>query len=126
MSTRAAARVAPRPAARPRAARRPDLHLTRRRRRARVRIRLGLLTIPLLALLFSGVIYVNAAELELTKQQGQVARHTAEVQDQIARLRVTQSEMDVNVRARADRMGMYRPASGDLRYITVRGTAPTP
>jgi len=126
MSTRAAARVDPRPDAPPRA-RPAELRVARRRRRrGRVRLRLGLLTIPLFALLFSGVVYVNSAELALIKRQGQVARQTAEVQEQIARLRASQNQMDVAVRARADRMGMFRPKSDDLRYIEARGVAPTP
>ncbi len=125
MSGRAAARVATRPAARPQPQRRAELQLARRRRR-RPRIRLGLLVIPLFALLFSGVIYVNSAELALVKRQGQVARQTAEVQEQIARLQGTRSQTDVAVRARADRMGMFRPRSDDLRYIQARGATPAP
>ncbi len=127
MSTRGAlardevARPEPRPRPRPTAVR------TQPRRRRRPRIRLGLLTIPLVALLFSGVVFINARELALVKRQGQVVRQTSEVQDQLAALTARQGKIDAGVRGWAEKTGMVSPSSDLLHYVTARPqTAPTP
>lgn len=128
MSTRGAAardHVA-RPQSSPRPRPRPTAVRTRPRRR-RFRVRLGLLSIPLVALLFAGVVYINSAELALVKRQGQVVRQTANVQEQLARLNARQDKIDVTVRARAENMGMISPSSDALRYVAARpAPAPTP
>ncbi len=117
-----------RPQAQPRPRTRPtEVRSRPRRRRSRLRIRLGLLSIPLVALLFAGVVYINSAELALVKRQGEVVRETARIQEQLAGLNGRQAKIDVTVRARAESLGMINPSSDALRYVTARPTpAATP
>lgn len=121
----APARPARTPAPAPAPRRRPTVVTRqRRRRRARFRLRLGLATIPLVAVLFAGVIYVNSAELRVTKRQGEVVRRTAVVQGQIDMARAAQAKRDAVVRTRAEELGMVTPNSDDLHYIEARPAAP--
>lgn len=119
MSTRGAAatRPAPRPAGRPRERTRPRPVPRARRRRT---FRLGLTIIPLVAVLFSGVVWLNAATLSLTKKQGQVARQIGGVQDQLGQLKAAQAQFDNRIRAAAEKQGMVRPKSGDWTYVPAR------
>lgn len=114
------ARPAPRPRPRPRVVR------SSARRRRQVRIRFGLLTIPLIALLFAGVVFINSKELSLVKRQGEVVRQTARVQEQLAQLNAKQEKADVTVRTRAEAMGMVNPSTDSIQYITARPETPTP
>ncbi len=128
MSTRGAAArdhvARPQPSSRPRP--RPAAVRSPSRRR-RFRIRLGLLYIPLVALLFAGVVYINSKELALVKRQGEVARQTARIQEQLALTSGRQAKIDATVRARAESMGMISPSSDAIRYIAARpAPAPTP
>ena len=83
-------------------------------------MRLGLAIIPLIATLFAGVVYVNSAELRVTKRQGQVARQTVAVQEQIAQLNATLAKRDVQVHAKADALGLILPTSEQLQFLDVR------
>lgn len=98
----------------------------RRRRRMRGRLRLGLAVIPVIALLFGGVVYVNSLELGITKTQGAVTRHTIEVQEQITSLRAAQARRDLVVRNRAADLGLIRPLTEDLHFVTARRTVAGP
>jgi hypothetical protein len=90
------------------------------RSRRRRSFRLGLAIIPLIALLFGGVVWLNAATLSLTKKQGQVARQIGGVQDQLGQLKAAQAQFDNRIRAAAEKQGMIRPTSGKWTYIPAR------
>jgi len=117
----AAARPAPAraPVARPR---RPAL--ARPRGRQRRSTRLGLLLIPVVAILLGGIVWVNAAELRLTKQQGDVARRQARVQQQLTALKAREERMDTEVVDRATTLGMRFPTANEVTYLDASGTRP--
>lgn len=120
-----AATAAARPARQPqRAPRQRPTVVQRRRRRVRFRLRLGLATIPLVAILFAGVVFVNSAELKVTKRQGQIVRQTALVQEEIAQYKATQARKDVKVAAQAQQLGMVLPGSDQLRFVRARPLDP--
>ncbi len=120
-----AATAPARPARQPQRAPRPrPMVVQRRRRRARFRLRLGLATIPLVALLFAGVVYVNSAELKVTKRQGQIVRQSALVQEEIAQYKATQARKDVKVASQAQTYGMVLPGSDQLRFVRARPLDP--
>jgi len=114
-----ATRPAPKPAVRPKERTRPRAVPSFRRRR-RFRLRLGLAIIPLVALLFAGVVWLNAAKLSVTKRQGQIVRQIAAVGDQIGGLKSAQAQADGQVIAWAEKQGMIRPGSADLTYVRAR------
>lgn len=114
-----ATRPAPKPGARPRDRTRPRAVPTSRRRR-RLRLRLGLAVIPLVAILFAGVVWLNAAKLSVTKRQGQIVRQLAGVGDQIGQLKSAQAQADGGVIAWAEKQGMIRPGSAALTYVRAR------
>lgn len=117
---RAAPARAPRqdPRRAPQKRRRPQV--VARSRRPRRRIRLGLTIIPIIAALFAGVIYVNSAELRVTKAQGNVTRQTIEVQEQIASLEAQRARRDLIVRNRAGSLGFVTALTEDLNFVTAR------
>ena len=112
-----ATRPAPTPGARPKERTRPRAVPASRRRR---RVRLGFAVIPLVALLFAGVVWLNAARLSVTKRQGQIVRQIAGVGDQIGVLKTAESQKNGEVIAWAVRQGMIRPGSADLTYVRAR------
>jgi hypothetical protein len=115
----ALARPAPRPSGPARPRTRPKAVPAARKRR-RPRIRLGLAVIPLVAILFAGVVWVNAAKLSVTKRQGQIARQMTAVQEQLMLLTAQQAQEDQTVKQTAENLGMIRPGSGDWTYVTAR------
>lgn len=120
MSARGALATQParRPDERPRPRTRPKaVPAARRRRRVRFRLRLGLAVIPFVAVLFGGVVWLNAAKLTITKQQGQVARSTILVQQELSNLRSQQAQSDARVIKWAELAGMSQPKSGDWTYL---------
>lgn len=112
-----ASRPAPAPGARPKTRSRPRAVPVSRRRR---RFRLGLAVIPLVAVLFAGVVWLNAAKLSVTKRQGQIVRQIAAVGDQIGQLKTVESQKNGVVAAWATRQGMVRPGSADLTFVKAR------
>lgn len=112
-----ASRPAPAPGARPKARPRPRAVPASRRRR---RFRLGLAVIPLVAVLFAGVVWLNAAKLSVTKRQGQIVRQIAAVGDQIGQLKTVESQKNGVVAAWATRQGMVRPTSAQLSFVKAR------
>ena len=114
-----ATRPAPKPGARPKEHARPRAVPTSRRRRG-LRLRLGLAIIPLVAALFAGVVWLNAAKLSVTKRQGQIVRQIAGVGDQIGLLKSAQAQEDGKVIAWAEKQGMIRPGSAELTYVRAR------
>ncbi len=93
---------------------------SRRRGRPRIRLRLGLTVIPLLAVLFAGVVWLNSAKLAITKKQGQVARSTVLVREELSALKSRQAQSDGAVRKAAEEMGMIQPKSGAWIYLPAR------
>ena len=96
------------------------VHRQRRRHRLRRRWRLGFAVIPMIAILFGGVVFANSMELGLVKQQGAVAKHTIEVQGQIDSLQMLKAHQDLLVRNRAANMGFVRPPTSEIGFIDVR------
>jgi hypothetical protein len=111
-----ASRPAPAPGARPKARPRPRAVPASRRRR----FRLGLAAIPLVAVLFAGVVWLNAAKLSVTKRQGQIVRQIAAVGDQIGQLKTVESQKNGVVAAWATQQGMVRPTSAQLSFVKAR------
>lgn len=93
---------------------------SRRRSRTRFRLRLGLTVIPLIAVLFGGVVWLNSAKLAITKQQGQVARDTVGVSEELSILKSSQAQWDGKVVKKAELMGMTQPKSDGWTYLTAR------
>ena len=123
MSARGAAATQPvrRPDERQRPRPRPQaVPSSRRRTRPRFRLRLGLTVIPLIAVLFAGVVWLNAAKLAITKQQGQVARDTVGVGEELSILKSQQAQFDGHVIKAAELMGMTQPKSDGWTYLTAR------
>lgn len=123
MASRGAA--AARPQTRPQTPARPRprpkaVPAARRRRRFRLRIRLGIAVIPLVGLLFMGIVYVNSAKLAVTKRQGQIATQMVAVQSEIARLQTRSAQSDAKVRKFAEAQGMTLPPSDEWVYVPAR------
>lgn len=116
----AAARPSRAPETRTRPRSRPVVVQRQSRRRRLRRLRLGLATIPLVAVLFVGVVYVNSAQLGVTKTQGAVIRQTIAVQEQITSLQARQARRDLIVRNRAVGLGLVRPSTDDLHFVQAR------
>ena len=76
--------------------------------------------IPLIAVLFGGVVWLNSAKLAITKQQGQVARDTVGVGEELSILKSQQAQLDGTVVKAAELMGMIQPKSGGWTYLTAR------
>ena len=112
-----ATRPAPKPGARPKEQTRPRPVPTSRRH---LRVRLGFAVIPLVALLFAGIVWLNAARLSVTKRQGQIVRQIAGVGDQIGQLKSAEAQKNGEVTAWAEKQGMIRPGSADLTYVRAR------
>ena len=121
MSGRGALATQPgrRPDERPRPRPRPQAVPAARRRR-RPRFRLGLTVIPLVAVLFAGVVWLNSAKLAITKQQGQIARSTVLVREELSALKSQQAQSDAKVTKAAELAGMIRPKSDQWTYLTAR------
>ena len=83
-------------------------------------MRLGLAVIPVVAILFAGVVWLNSAKLAITKQQGQVARSTVLVREELSALKSQQAQSDSHVTKAAELMGMIQPTSGDWTYLPAR------
>lgn len=108
-----ARRAAPEPQApRPRpAGRRPQaaVRSTAHRMAAR-RPRLGLLWIPLLALLLAGIVWINVAKLGVTTQTSRVIEQQQQVQDETLRLKNALDTRSSLLAQRAEqRLGMTSP-----------------
>ncbi|HJZ60720.1 MAG TPA: hypothetical protein VKD47_01055 [Miltoncostaeaceae bacterium] len=78
----------------------------------------------MVAILLGGIVWVNAAELRLTKQQGDVARRQARVQQQLTALKAREERMDTEVVDRATTLGMRFPTANEVTYLDASGTRP--
>lgn len=118
MSTRATARAHPHapaperrsaPRSRPRRAPAP-----RRASRPRIRVRhLGLLVIPIVALLLGGIVWVNVSKLAFTAETGRVVERSRAMEAQNLRLKAQLDRANSTVIDRAqDRLGMVMPGDG--------------
>jgi hypothetical protein len=120
VSTRAAARTAPAPA-RPRPRARPASRAGRprtARARRRTRVRLGRLTIPVVALVLGGIVWINVAKLTLTHETGRVIERARSVEAETARLKSRFEQRNATVIARAEkRLGMVSPPSSEVAYL---------
>lgn len=76
--------------------------------------------IPLVGVLFAGVVWLNAAKLEITKKQGQVARQTVLVREELSALKSKQAQENGRVIKQAELAGMIQPKSADWTYIPAR------
>ena len=76
--------------------------------------------IPLIAVLFGGVVWLNSAKLAITKQQGQVARSTVLVREEVSALKSKQAQSDSRVIKSAEELGMIQPKSGEWTYLPAR------
>lgn len=108
-----ARRAAPEPPARESRApsRRPQVAVRGgvRRMTAR-RPRMGLLWIPLVALLLAGIVWINVAKLNLTTQTSRVIESQQQVQADTQRLKNNLDENSSLLVGRAtDRLGMTQP-----------------
>ena len=90
------------------------------RRRPRIRVRLGLAVIPVVAILFAGVVWLNSSKLAITKQQGQVARSAVLVREELSALKSQQAQSDSRVTKAAELMGMIQPTSDGWTYLPAR------
>lgn len=127
MSTRATARAhapsrAPRPRQRPHARPRP---VTPRRARAPrrlplPRLRLGLLIIPIIALLLAGIVWINVSKLAFTAETGRVVERARALEAQNLRLKAQLDRANATVIDRAqDRLGMGMPLDSSVTLLTV-------
>lgn len=103
----------PRPRPRPKA-------VPASRRRKRGRMRLGIAAIPLIGVLFMGIVYVNSAKLAVTKRQGQIATQMVAMQSEIAQLQTQSAQSDAKVRKIAEGLGMTLPPSNEWVYVPAR------
>jgi len=89
-------------------------------RAPRPRFRIGLLAVPVIALLLAGVVWVNVAKLALTTETGRVVDRARSVEAQTVQLkgRLEQQGGAVNARAR-ERLGMVDPPSQSLVILDV-------
>ena len=76
--------------------------------------------IPLIAVLFGGVVWLNAAKLEITKKQGQVARSTVLVREELSALKSKQAQENGRVRKAAELQGMIQPKSDKWVYLRAK------
>ena len=76
--------------------------------------------IPLIAVLFGGVVWLNSAKLAITKQQGQVARDTVSVGEELSAAKSQQAQVDGTVVKKAELMGMTQPKSDGWTYLAAR------
>jgi hypothetical protein len=79
-----------------------------------------LAVIPLIAVLFGGVVWLNSAKLAITKQQGQVARDMVGVGEELSILKSQQAQLDGKVVKAAELMGMTQPTSDGWTYLAAR------
>ncbi len=122
MSTRATARArtATAPDRRPR-----ERHEERARPRPRAvprrtiqRRRLGLLVIPLIAIVLGGIVWINVAKLTLTNETGKVIERARVVEGQTARLKSDLEQRNAAVRRNAqNKLGMVSPEPDSVTYL---------
>jgi hypothetical protein len=79
-----------------------------------------LTVIPLVAVMFGGVVWLNSAKLAITKQQGQVARSMVQVREDLAALKSQQAQSNSKVTKTAEQWGMSQPTSGEWTYVAAR------
>lgn len=102
-----AARTAPRPrpVRRTASARRP-------------RFRMGVLWIPVIAVLLGGIVWVNVAKLQMTTTTSRVVDRAQRVEAETVRLRARLGQRNAVVIDRAqDRLDMRIPAEGDVEFL---------
>lgn len=89
-------------------------------RAPRARFRIGLLAVPMIALLLAGVVWVNVAKLALTTETGRVVDRARSVEAQTVQLkgRLEQQGGAVNARAR-EQLGMVDPPAQSLVILDV-------
>ena len=126
MSARAAARAAaPAHDPRPREPR-PAPERTRPRpvvvRRPRSGRSVGLLVIPLIALLLAGIVWVNVSTLAFTAETGRVVEQVRLVEAENVRLKAQLDGANATVVDRAaERLGMGIPADGSITPLRAGG-----
>ncbi len=126
MSTRATARAhapAPhraRPQGRPHPGPRPRPQAAPRRaprsgRASRPRLRVGLLVIPIIALLLAGIVWINVSKLAFTAETGRVVERSRAVEAQNLRLKAQLDRANATVIDRAqDRLDMGMPLDASV------------
>ena len=88
---------------------------------ARPRIRLGLLVIPLVALVLGGIVWVNVAKLSLTNATGQTIERARSVEAETARLKARLDQREANVmRSAQKRLGMETPPGDAVTTLNAR------
>jgi hypothetical protein len=116
------ARARPRPAEAPaRRARPAGAARGAGRAPARPRIRVGLLVIPLVALVLGGIVWVNVAKLSLTNATGQTIERARSVEAETARLKARLDQREANVmRSAQKRLGMEAPPGDAVTTLNAR------
>lgn len=113
----APAPVRPRPASSPRP-RPADRRAASARARARPRPRLGVLVIPLIALVLGGIVWVNVARLSLTNRTGQTIERARSVEAESARLKARLDQREAFVIRNAQRaLGMEMPSAAAVTTL---------
>ena len=78
--------------------------------------------IPLIAVLFAGVVWLNSAKLAITKQQGQVARDTVGVGEELSILKSQQAQFDGHVIKEFEADGKPEMTKGDINIVEKRAS----
>ncbi|MEQ9335582.1 MAG: hypothetical protein RJQ03_00150, partial [Miltoncostaeaceae bacterium] len=87
---------------------------------ARPRPRLGLLVIPLIALLLGGIVWINVSKLAFTAETGRVVEQARVTEAEVVRLRAQLERADATVVDRAQvRLGMGLPAASSITPLRV-------
>lgn len=116
------ATAAPRPAPRRRPEARPA---PRSRRRPALRLRARVLWLPVITLLLGGIVWVNVAKLQLTRQTSAVVERQNVVQSENIRLNARLQQQSGAVQQLAqDRLGMESPASAQTQFLRVPAITP--
>ncbi|MGD9571780.1 MAG: hypothetical protein AB7V62_07860 [Thermoleophilia bacterium] len=118
MSTRATAPARRHAPARDRHEARPRTRPRAVPRRTIQRRRLGLLIIPLIALVLGGIVWINVAKLTLTNETGKVIERARVVEGQTARLKSDLEQRNAAVRRNAqNKLGMVSPEPDSVTYL---------
>lgn len=88
--------------------------------RARPRVRLGMLVIPLIALLLGGIVWINVSKLAFTAETGRVVEQARVAEAENVRLRAQLDRAEATVVDRAQlRLGMGLPAASSITPLRV-------
>ena len=86
----------------------------------RARVRLGLLVIPLVALLLAGIVWINVSKLAFTAETGRVVERARAVEAENVRLKAQLDRANATVVDRAQaNLGMGLPADSSITPLRV-------